>query len=264
MVTTQEILKRTGLKTQRTLTAWYKAGLIPRPKITRHPSGKGTIAVWPDEVLERCMELVTLRKPGRPTSKAKRVIETIRLLQWSGPTERRKYVAAARKPLQDKDSKAVTRESDLQEFFLTMLMPALCLHITKAEDQSYAVLEIKSQNVLDSGLSLLKAGYSPILVIENKNLHVFPDFMISHYLSQQASSDNSFVLIPLLAPLKKAFQIARMSFPEIRLATPAPRIHVPSGPDSTEKDLVISADGNFKVVSSPGPDQAPSVVSEDK
>jgi hypothetical protein len=270
MLTTQEILKRTGLKTRHTLTTWHKAGLITPPKIMKHPSGKGVHAVWPDEVLEQCMKLATLRKPGRPTSDAKRVIETIRVFQTEG---RRKYFALGKKSHQDKDSKVVTFKKDpivvtygidLPRIFVAMLMPSLCTHITKAKDQESAALEIKRQNVFDSALSLLKAGYSPTLIIEKKNFHVWPDFMISHHLSQQASSDNSFVLIPLLAPLKKAFQAARLSFPETQLATPAPRIRVPSGSESTEKDIAISADGSFKVVGSLGPDQAPSVVTEDK
>ena len=70
MKTSAEILKRTGLKSAKTLTRWAKRGIIPVPYIQTHPSGRGKIGYWPDWVLDRCLRIVELRKKGRSLDSA--------------------------------------------------------------------------------------------------------------------------------------------------------------------------------------------------
>lgn len=65
LVTSKEILEATGLKTARTLVRWHNEGLIPKPVVGLHPSGHGRISWWPQWVLDRCVELVDMRRKGQ-------------------------------------------------------------------------------------------------------------------------------------------------------------------------------------------------------
>src|SRR4051812_27606414 len=65
MVTTKQILERTGIQTGRTLTRWYQRGLIPPPEIRISPTGNGKSAYWPDWVVHRCDRIRRLIKSGR-------------------------------------------------------------------------------------------------------------------------------------------------------------------------------------------------------
>ena len=70
MISSKEILEKTGLKSTKTLTRWHKAGIIPEPMIETHPSGRGKIGYWPDYVLTRCLKIIELRKQGYSLSAA--------------------------------------------------------------------------------------------------------------------------------------------------------------------------------------------------
>lgn len=63
-VTSTDIRGATGL-CAKTLVRWAGQGIIPRPKVGPHPSGRGKIGYWDEWVLERCRELVKLQKQGR-------------------------------------------------------------------------------------------------------------------------------------------------------------------------------------------------------
>src|SRR3954449_6251412 len=81
MITSKQILEATGLKSQKTLTRWAHAGIIPEPLIGTHPAGRGKIAYWPDWVLERCKQIVELQRQGHTLSSALATLEHERMLR---------------------------------------------------------------------------------------------------------------------------------------------------------------------------------------
>ena len=50
MISTNDILDATGLRSGKTLTRWHQRGLIPKPLIRTHPSGRGKAAYCPRSV----------------------------------------------------------------------------------------------------------------------------------------------------------------------------------------------------------------------
>lgn len=79
MITSKDILKETGLKNAKTLTRWARAGIIPKPIIQTHPSGRGKIAYWPDHILPHCKRIVQLQKEGHSLSSAALQLNTERI-----------------------------------------------------------------------------------------------------------------------------------------------------------------------------------------
>src|SRR4051794_10593093 len=99
MVTSQQILQATGLKSQKTLTRWAHARIIPEPLIGTHPAGRDKIAYWPDWVLERCKRIVELQRQGHTLSSALTALEYERMLRT---IEEAKTAPDVRKVLSDK------------------------------------------------------------------------------------------------------------------------------------------------------------------
>ena len=64
MINTKELLRRTGIMSQKTLTRWSQHGLIPAPMLGTHPSGRGRLGYYPDEILERCQKIIEFKKEG--------------------------------------------------------------------------------------------------------------------------------------------------------------------------------------------------------
>ena len=236
MVTTQEILKRTGLKTQRTLTAWHKAGLIPRPRIMKHPSGRGTVAMWPDEVMERCVELATLRKPGRPSRETILNLKIIQLLEQApirqGLLTPEEVILANTA----NDGDMINREDDLPEFFTAMIMPSLFPYFPDAKSQAEIVTRIRTNGVFRQALELYRAGSNPILVVKKHELQVIAGDMVSQRLAEEASTGCALVMVPLSSLLKKAFLVARTPFPAFTLASSSPANQHPNDPTTIKSD----------------------------
>ena len=69
MITTQTLTRQTGLSAK-TLTRWANRGIIAKPAITTHPSGRGKVGYWPDAVLDRCLRIVHLRQEGHSIESA--------------------------------------------------------------------------------------------------------------------------------------------------------------------------------------------------
>src|SRR5262245_54828827 len=69
MITTQTLSRKSGLSTK-TLTRWSNRGIIPKPAVRTHPSGRGKIGDWPDSVLDRCRRIVQLRQKGHSLDNA--------------------------------------------------------------------------------------------------------------------------------------------------------------------------------------------------
>jgi len=242
MVTTQEILKRTGLKTQRTLTAWYKAGLIPRPKITKHPSGKGTVAMWPDEVLERCIELATIRKPGRPSREA---ILNLRIFQLLEQAPIRQGLLTPEEVIlanTANDGDMINREDDLPEFFIAIIMPSLFSYFPDAKSQTKIVTKIRTNGIFRQALELFQSGSNPILVVKKNELQVIAGDKVSHRLAEETSTGCALVMVPLSSLLKKAFFVARMPFPAFTLASTSSANQHPNDPTTIKSDAYKRSD----------------------
>lgn len=237
MVTTKDILKFTGLKTPRTLTAWYKAGLIPRPRIMRHPSGKGTVAVWPDEAMDRCIALAKLRKPGRPSREAKLNLRIFELLDQKPIREGLQTPEDVIRANTANDGNMINREDDLPEFFIAMLAPAIFTYFSDKHSRSAMISKIRSQEVMRQALDLYRSGFHPVLVADKYDMQVTQDFMVSRRLTDEAFADHAMVVVSLLSLLKKAFLLARVPFPEVKPVSTSTTSEGPTDSVMTETDI---------------------------
>jgi DNA-binding transcriptional MerR regulator len=74
MISTDELLAETGIRAAKTLTRWHQRGLIPKPEIRTHPSGRGKMAYWPEWVVNRCQRIKRLLATGRSLEDIEKIL----------------------------------------------------------------------------------------------------------------------------------------------------------------------------------------------
>ena len=149
VISSKEILAKTGIKTAKTLTRWYQRGLIPRPTVGTHPSGRGKVGYWPDWVADHCRRMIELRRDGYSLEAAARQADREGLRSASPPlrdgtTGAGEVTPAARESQQDD---AIAQLKVMVAFLAGNLPPAL-----RGEIQTVAESAHKVHRALGPGL----------------------------------------------------------------------------------------------------------------
>ena len=246
MVSSKEILQQTGLKNIKTLTRWYQKGIIPKPYIQTHPSGRGKMAYWPNWVLDHCLKIIKLRKQGYS------VKDAVLLIDYEATEKELDEVK--KKPLisDELDKKHVKlksgKEISLLDVFIAVIMDDLRHLITDRSIRNLMVAKFKKQKGLDLALACLDAGYNPVLLFDGTNLEVTPDFYVGHLLSYKPAAGNSRVVLQLLKPLEKAFSLIGKELKVGSLAYPAPKIRIRQGDALVEYDIALMGINGFELI----------------
>jgi hypothetical protein len=224
MITSKEILEHTGLKSTKTLTRWYRRGIIPKPSVHTHPSGRGKIAYWPDWVLERCVKLVELQKQGHSLQSA------VMMAQMEHLEEAIKYVKEKPSISEMLANKRVALEDgrtiSLLDIFLSVILSKVKELVTNRDLQATILNKLKEQKALDLAMGFLGNGYNPVLIFDGADLRITPDFVISHWLTDDTTERRCYLVLPLLPSLRKACSMMGRELPVSPSRFAAPKIWV--------------------------------------
>ena len=249
MVSSKDILSQTGLKNIKTLTRWYKAGIIPEPLIRTHPSGRGKMAYWPDWVLDRCIRLVELQKQGHSLRSAIMQLDIERVVDITKDIEEQPSISDVL------ESKSFTLKNGQTTNLLNIFFAVITQNIKKLisdPDAINALLsKMKEMKIIDLAMSFLKAGYNPVLVFDGSDIDITTDFMVSHHLSYKPQKGKVIVVVQLLGPVQKAFSIIGRQFPDIpdgSLALPAPKIWAKNKELLIEYDIYLGGGLGFELI----------------
>jgi len=229
MITTHELLQRTGIKSAKTLTRWHQAGIIPEPVIGTHPSGRGKIGYWQDWVVDRCVRVLDLRQQGHSLRSALLVL-----------TDEATDVS---------DGLSVTPEdrgedghSYRRQFFSAVLGAAQGMtgdpHLRERLGQQL------NHGHADVARELWSDGFNPIVVFDGTRIDVTPDFMIAHRFAG-AQNDETSLLVVLLHSFMRRTQTGGEARPTI---TPAPKVWSQSGGVMTEYEVHTGGRLGFSLV----------------
>jgi len=249
VITSKQILRATGLKSPKTLTRWANAGIIPRPAIGTHPKGKGKMGFWPDWVLERCRQIAKLQRQGHSLRSAATLIEHDRML---GIIERVKESPNLSAMLSEKKIE-LTRggEIDLGSLLHLFIVKGAENVVTDITVMKKIAAEMRTAGVAAKGVQYLQAGYNPICIFDGQNIVVVPDILVGQMLSENAGS-SSWVMIPLFAPLQKAFSSLGLSAPKAPAVRPAPKMRRTEGDVTIEYDFLPVGCTDFEVLRETG------------
>ena len=232
-ITSQDILKATGIGNIVTLTRWHQMGLIPPPDVRTHPHGRGKMAYWPDWVLERCVRIKQLRKAGKKLSE-------IRLLlgdDWKRETQefnRRRYRFAEASERLDRQAALVN---------LRDAVDRLLRDWTASQQQLLrkASVPFIAEGIVEKAISLMEQGANPVLVIDRTEVLVAADFIVGQQLARSRTLDCHLFVIPLFDLLKRYFR-DRKSIPDKPTIRPAEKVVV-AGPDEDQELRFALTDG---------------------
>lgn len=246
MVTSHEILAATGLKSAQTLTRWANDGIIPKARIGTHPSGRGKIAFWPEWVLDFCREIVELRKSGYSVKEAAQMIRLEQAAQELEEKEKNHFFT------DELEKRSVMLEGgkkiSLLDVFTAVLFESSRGFITDPADRNKLIRMFKEQKCLDVALVAIESLYNPILYYDGNNVHIMPDFRLSHVFNQNTKEIKSGFVMGLLGPLKKAFGVLRKEFNVPDLAYPKPGFYVWEGKKLMEYGIHLVGESGFEVM----------------
>ena len=245
MITSHQILHATGLKSQKTLTRWCQAGIIPEPLIGTHPSGRGKVAYWPDSVLERCKRIVELQQHGHTLRSAAATLEHERMLRLVEEAETAPNLG---KLLADKEvALPGGRKVDLGSLMAAFVAQEAERVVTDLALRSKLAAEMRKGGVAAEGLRFATAGYNPICLFDGREVEVVPDFLVGHKLSEERPAP-AWIVIPLLPPLRKAFSALGRDLPTRPNAWPAPKVWARESGAIVEYDIYLGGGLGFELI----------------
>jgi hypothetical protein len=217
--------------------------------IRTHPSGRGKMGYWPNWVLDRCQRIVELQRQGHSLQSAVLIIEQSRLEQTiKSVTETPSLTdILERKRLKTQDG----REFTLFDLFVGILILQVKEVVANPEIHEAIILKVREQKLLDLAVSHLARGYNPVFVLDGAEAWVAPDFMLAQHLSYVRGEPRprTLVVVPLLAPLRKAFSAIGRELPgSPPHAYPAPKIWVKDGDALMEYDIYPLGPDEFELI----------------
>jgi DNA-binding transcriptional MerR regulator len=211
MITTKDILKQTGLKNARTLARWYQKGLIPKPMVGPHPSGRGRISYWPDWVLNRCLKIVELRKKGYS-------LDALRINVVADSYDIEKYRPIEKPTVGDIAKNKPLKLADGTEIrpvtiFQLMISEKIKSLVTDRDLVRTITEKLKEKDILKKAIELLASRCNPVLIFDGEDIDIQTDFLISHRFIQDEHENTAYLTIPLLPYVRKIFEQLKLDFP---------------------------------------------------
>ena len=198
MITSKEILKKTGLKSTKTLKRWERAGFIPKPVIGTHPSGRGTMNYWPDWVLDLCLRITEHKKKGHSPRTAAMLINLEKLEGVLKGVENFSLQENAPDLLPSMLVAAVLDEADA---------------LVMDQDGKEAVARrLAERETLDAARRCFEKGYHPVVLFRGGSCEVVPDQAVSFMLLQERHCPAPFLVIPLEPLIEKVYALAGQAF----------------------------------------------------
>ena len=244
MITTETLTRETGLSAK-TLTRWSNRGIIPKPAVQTHPSGRGKIGYWPDAVLDRCLRIVALRKEGHSIEAAVALLGLERTYKC---LEKLDQPTTADILAQRKVKGPDGGEVDLLEVFRAAVASRLKDTVLDRDhhrtvlDQLYA----DDRTLLRNAIGLVTSGYNPFLTYDGTTARIEPDFLLGH---PTTSPESCFFVLPL-RPVFRTFLAlfgAEGAMPEAR-AYAAPKVWVNEGDTVVEYTVYLAGLRGFEVI----------------
>ena len=248
MISSKEILEKTGLKSSKTLTRWHKKGIIPEPLISTHPSGRGKMAYWPDWVLDKCLKIVELRKQGHSIKSALIFIEYENINKvWKRVSQAPSFTELLTNKQLDVENGG---KINLLDVFYAHIINEIG-HITTDHDFHDALItKMREEQIIDFTLHYINDGYNPILFFDGIEVKLMTDFLVAHLLSNNLTGIKPFVIIPLLSIVQKFFEMLgkEENIEDKIISGPAPLIWRVEGDAMVEYPITLSGPAGFELV----------------
>ena len=199
MISSTDLLKKAGIGSRRTLIRWHQQKLIPRPKVKRHPSGRGTVAYWPNWVVDHCLEIRERLKSGQSLDAIRQELGS----DWKA-IQRRWHEEPSIREMWLREQ----RETASQKFAIAVhaTLNGLLLNIKREYKflAGLALEQLEDMTFAERALKVLRNGTNPVLIFDGKKLSLIPDSDVPKLLSKR-NSRRPLIVLPIRRYLEEAF-----------------------------------------------------------
>jgi DNA-binding transcriptional MerR regulator len=244
MITTEILARKTGLSAK-TLTRWSNRGIIPKPAIRTHPSGRGKIGYWPDSVLDRCLRIVQLRQEGHSVESAVGLLGMEHLNKCLAELDQPTFAdILARHKVKRPDGEEV----DFLEVFRGAVAGSLKDSVLDRDHHRTILHQLydDDRQLLRDAIELLRVGYHPFLTYDGTTVRIVPDFLLGHPVASEGRSSFSLPLRPAFRRFLALFRGEEL-LPEVR-AQAAPKVWVREGDTIVEYALFLGGPRGFQLL----------------
>ncbi len=245
MVTSKDITDKTGLSTK-TLTRWHKRGIIPKPAVQTHPSGRGKIAYWPDWVLDRVVQIQKFRAEGNDLRTAARLahaeMTSEKIHRMRDKPSIADILAGKMVPLKEGG------EISLLEMYERLVLSAVFHSPLAADFRGVIAHKMREEEIARRAIELIVGGYNPVLTFDGTDAWVEPDFLMAQMYQKSGPIERCQFIIPLLPPFRELLVAvgATEDYCHPRV-TPAPKIWVHQGDATVEYLYFLAGPRGFEI-----------------
>lgn len=247
MISSREILDKTGIKAAKTLTRWHQRGLIPEPEIGTHPNGRGKIAYWPDWVLGRIGKIREMLSEGQSLDQIRDTLGSdwereARRWDRSRARKRRDVKETLRRLAFDEalDNFADAVAQKIYRFLRTMGIQRPGIY-DQIEDQ------LLDERVAREVLESVRRGYNPVLVLIDAEIKVTTDFVAGAICGGDWSDGGPVFIVPIRSELLDAFSEAEMDLPPDSTVRMTRDVEVTTGDETKVCPFHASSFSNFEI-----------------
>jgi len=245
MLTSHEILARTGIKAVKTLYRWHTQGLIPKPTIGTHPNGRGKISYWDDWVLLRVMEIKQRVRQGQSLA------EIAESLDEEGEAEKKK--------VRRRHSFQRAQENMIWDWAVEDFEQAVLDKVAGYIQQVgcrfgtslyHDIVESLTYKTIKRLLEFVKTGFNPVLVIGPESVEIKPDFVVNHELAERGGDVDPLLAVPIRREFVDCFRQVAPDLPAAPSIGPDKQLCGRTDGDERARELLEKEFGEFKIVKS--------------
>lgn len=248
LLTSKELLDRSGLANQKTLTRWAQRGLIPPPTITTHPSGRGKIGCWELWVLQRVQEVQRRQARGESLDQIASELGQDWEREKKRLTRQRPDIVAMLSHDIERDLKRMQAFDNFADWTTQMTLSFIeTIGMRRPANASDLVRTLRGSPLIDRALELLREGHSPLLVIIGKEVKVIPNFLLASALAQPELSNQPALILPIHTLLVEAVSEIEPKLPKKPKYAPATRVLDRTGKEVREREYHHNGPWGFAV-----------------
>jgi len=247
MMTTAELLERTGIRDSHTLIRWRKRGLLPDPEEGVHPNGRGRTGLWAEWVVERCLRIRQLVQEGLSLARISEMLGS----DWEQEHQRYERQQKLGRYRLGEVTARMDREASARNLAVLVHEKVVPVLAGLGSDPRKALAELDNllfrEETVNRILELARDGCNPVVVYDGGVWRISPDFLVGQVLSRTGKDAKAMVVVPIYSEVAMASSPIIDDLPEKPSISPVARVQQRRGGDVVEHTVHVVGEWDYEI-----------------